>query len=389
MLKTNLNNPQGKGVVKSPCWKIRNVQAPNTEKNMPEHIFPRGKRGIFHADCRYLGQRIRCSFGTNDRRYAERQLAEHKASIERGDYKTYVGKFEDFAEQYVEQVLPQKSDHSKERYGQIIRTHLSPFFKSKSLAEINDQLVIEFKLHREKSDAKPSTLKKELRVLKDIVRLANKAFQLPTVQDYPLMKWGNKPKEFDKSMILEEADMLKIASCIVSEKSEKHQRSQLEHRTIFLIAMYSGLRLSDVVNLCPKEVDLKEEIIGKYQGKTANWVDIPICKKLKEVLNSLVWPIDKRRSFFPAVCTNAVATNVSRACKKAGFEKHSFKSTRHFTATQLTNENVAIEVVKEWMGHQSINTTMIYSKVKKGTLKRAAAAFDDKEVSAKCPQKAK
>ena len=365
-------------MVKSPCWKIRNVQAPNTEKNMPEHIFPRGKRGIFHADCRYLGQRIRCSFGTTDRRYAERQLAEHKAAIERGDYKTYVGKFEDFAKQYVDQVLPNKSGHSKERYSQIIRTHLLPFFKGKSLAEIDDQLVIEFKLHREKAGAKPSTLKKEFRVLKDIVRLANRGFQLPTVQDYPLMKWGNKPKQFDKSMILEEADFLKIVGFVMKE-----------YQKICLIGMYSGLRLSDVVNLCPKEVDLREGIIGTYQGKTTNWVEIPICKKLKKILSSLVWPLDKSQSFFPGVGTKAVTTNVLRACKKAGFGKHSFKSSRHFAATQLTNRGIPIEVVREFMGHQSINTTMIYSKVKKSTLMKAADAFDEDVVSAKCPQKQK
>ena len=192
------------------------------------------------------------------------------------------------------------------------------------------------------------------------------------------MKWANKPKQFDKSMILEEADFLKIVGFVM----EKYKK-------ICLIGMFSGLRLADVVNLCPKEVDLRGETIGKYQGKTTNWVEIPICKKLKNTLNSLVWPLDKNQSFFPEVSTKAVTTNVLRACKKAGLEKHSFKSSRHFTATQLTNNDVPIEVVKEWMGHQSINTTMIYSKVKKDTLKRAANAFDDDEVSAKCPQKAK
>jgi integrase len=378
MIETNLNNQQGNVMLKFPCWKNRDVQAPNMEKSMPELIFPRGKRGIYHADCRYLGERIRCSLETTDRRFAERRLAELKNAVERGEYQAYTKKFKVFAEQYVEKELPNKSDHSKERYGQIIRTHLSPFFEGRSLAEVDCQLVIEFKLHREKSGAKPSTLKKELRVLKDIVRLGNKAFQLPTVQDYPLMKWVNKPKEFDKSMILEEVDILRMI-VFVQEKYKK----------ICLIAMYTGLRLADVVNLCPKEVDLKEGVIGKYQGKTANWVDIPICKKLKNVFSSLVWPLDKTRSFFPEVGTKAVTTNVLKAYRKAGLEKHSFKSSRHFTATQLTNEGVPIEVVKEWMGHQSINTTMIYSKVKRGTLNRATAAFDDDEVSAKCPQEQK
>ncbi|MBT6716037.1 MAG: tyrosine-type recombinase/integrase, partial [Nitrospina sp.] len=370
MLNKNLNNQQGVGMVKSPCWKIRDVQAPNSEENMPELIFPRGKRGIFHANCRHMGERIQRSLGTTDRRLAERRLAELKTLVERGEYQAYKKKFEDLAKQYMDQELPQKSNHSQERYGQIIRTHLLPFFKGKTLTDINDQLVVEFKLHRETAGAKPSTLKKELRVLKDTIRLAKREFQLPTVKNYPLMKWANKPKQFDKSMILEESDMLDIKSCVLKE-----------YQNVFLIGMYSGLRLSDVVSLCPKEVDLKEGTIGKYQGKTTNWVEIPICKKLKKVLDSLVRPLDKSQSFFPGVGTKAVTTNVLRACKKAGFERHSFKSSRHFTATQLTNKGVPIEVVKEWMGHQSINTTMIYSKVKKETLKKAATAFDENEVS--------
>jgi hypothetical protein len=42
---------------------------------------------------------------------------------------------------------------------------------------------------------------------------------------------------------------------------------------------------------------------------------------------------------------------------------------------------IPIEVVKEWMGHRGINTKMIYSKVKRGTLNRTTAAVDDDEVS--------
>ena len=43
---------------------------------------------------------------------------------------------------------------------------------------------------------------------------------------------------------------------------------------------------------------------------------------------------------FSEINTKAIAMNVSGACKKAGFQKHSFNSTRHFTAIQLTNRDV-------------------------------------------------
>ena len=45
-------------------------------------------------------------------------------------------------------------------------------------------------------------------------------------------------------------------------------------------------------------------------------------------------------TIFSEINTKAIAMNVSGACKKAGFQKHSFNSTRHFTAIQLTNRGV-------------------------------------------------
>ena len=43
---------------------------------------------------------------------------------------------------------------------------------------------------------------------------------------------------------------------------------------------------------------------------------------------------------FSEINTKAIAMNVSGACKIADFQKHSFNSTRHFTAIQLTNRGI-------------------------------------------------
>ena len=342
---------------------------------MPEHMVQRGKREVWYAECRYMGVRIRDCLETTDRRLAERRLAELKFAVEGGDYQNWRKRFDESALEYEEKLLSKKSEHSKERYGLIVKKHLRPFFTSKCLGEIDQNMVVEYKLHREKSGAKPSTLKKELRVLKDILKLQSKEFELPTTKEFPLMQWGNKPKEFDKSMILEESDVLRITD-----------HAQAKYRSLCLIAIYSGLRLADIVSLCPKEVDLKEGWIRKYQGKTRHWVEIPICQKLKDVLSLLIWPIEKNQSFFHAAKTKAISTEILKACKRAGYQGHSFKSFRHFAATFLVNAGVPIEIIKDFMGHRNISTTMIYAKVKTDTLKKAGLAFDQSRVSTKCPQ---
>ena len=79
-------------------------------------------------------------------------------------------------------------------------------------------------------------------------------------------------------------------------------------------------------------------------------------------------------------------SNCIRACKRAGYQGHSFKSFRHFAAIFLVNAGVPIEIIKDFMGHRNISTTMIYAKVKTDTLKKTGSAFDQSRVSTKCPQ---
>jgi len=63
-----------------------------------------------------------------------------------------------------------------------------------------------------------------------------------------------------------------------------------------------------------------------------------------------------------------------------------FKSFRHFAATFLVDAGAPIEIIKDFMGHQNISTTMIYAKIKTDTLKKVGLAFEQSRVSTKCPQ---
>ena len=80
-----------------------------------------------------------------------------------------------------------------------------------------------------------------------------------------------------------------------------------------------------------------------------------------DVLSLLIWPIEKNQSFYHAAKTKAISTEILRACKRAGYQGQSFKSFRHFAATFLVNAGVPIEIIKDFMGHRNISTTMIYA----------------------------
>jgi integrase len=340
---------------------------------MPEQLVQRGKRKIWYAQCRYMKVRLFDCLETTDRRLAERRLAELKLFIERGEYRTWKKRFNDLIPVYMETILSKKSVHCQERYGSAIRNHLESFFDGVRLYDIDQNKVVEYKLHREKSKATESTLKKELRVLKDIVKLGNPSFELPGVKDTELMRpvyRGKKVKQF-----LEEDDLMKIIGCVDDQ-----------YKPLIMIAAYTGLRLGNVLELTWKQVDLKVGWVKVDQTKNGEAVRIPICKKLMEVFQFLnrVRNLHDDRLF--NFTNRAVQKGFKRACRKAGYEWVRFHDLRHFCGSFLANAGIEIQLIAEILGHKDLRSTRIYSHFSERSLKQAMSVFDKSEVSAKCQQ---
>lgn len=331
---------------------------------MPEHVF-KGESGNWSADCRYKKVRIRGVLldgegnPTQDRRLAERILAKHKMEVDEGRYLAWKRIFRDLVEEYRKKVLSKKSECSQERTDYIIRLHILPWFGEMRVSEIDEYTVYQY---FQKNKKKPqSTLKKELRVLREIVQLANKNFSLPS------LKFENKGRRFNETQILETDDIQAMLQHILPK-----------YRDICLIASFSGLRLKDVVGLQRRNVNLKTGWIEVRQSKTGKTANIPICGKLADVFKSMpVLPLGPDAGYFPNVSANAVSISTRRAFKKVGLPWAGFHSLRHHAACELINNGVPLEFIQQFMGHDDFRSTLIYARVKRDNLKDAVVkAFD-------------
>jgi integrase len=333
----NLNNHQGNGVLKSSRWSDRNSQVIESGGSMPEQLTQRGKHKIWYAQCRHMKVRLFDCLETTDRRLAERRLAELKLFVERGEYKSWKKKFNDLIPVYWETILSKKSAHCQERYDSVIRNHLETYFSDVRVYEIDQNKVVSYKLHREKSKATESTLKKELRVLKDIVQLGNPSFELPGVKDTELMRpvyRGKKVKHF-----LEEADLMKIIGFLDDQ-----------YKPLVMIAAYTGLRLGNVLELTWKQIDLNTGWVKVERTKNGESVKIPICQKLMEVLQFLnrVRNLHDDRLFHHT--PRALQKGWKRACVAAGYDWVRFHDLRHFCGSFLANAGVEIQMIAEILG---------------------------------------
>lgn len=155
-----------------------------------------------------------------------------------------------------------------------------------------------------------------------------------------------------------------------------------KHNLMVAIAYSGGLRVSEVINLKAKDINLAELTIH-IKGAKGNKDRITVLPEklvkhiekliLSKNLNDYVFS-SERGACLPVrqgKLTERTAQKVfETALKKSGIKKEaSFHSLRHSFATHLLENGVDVRYVQELLGHANIRTTQIYTKVTNPKLK--------------------
>lgn len=154
-----------------------------------------------------------------------------------------------------------------------------------------------------------------------------------------------------------------------------------KHRTMIALAYGAGLRVSEVVSLRVRDLQLDESVIH-IKGAKGNKDRLTIVpEKLKADLG--IFMADKSGSDFVFVSerggkltTKTAQIVFVRACRSAGLAKPAtFHSLRHSFATHLLENGVDIRYVQSLLGHQNIRTTQLYTQVTKHNLSKITSPY--------------
>lgn len=148
-----------------------------------------------------------------------------------------------------------------------------------------------------------------------------------------------------------------------------------KHKLLLSIAYGAGLRVSEVVNLKVRDVNL-ENLTLHIKSSKGNKDRITIFpESIKESLNKVVSAKEKDDYVFPSergekLTTRTAQKVFSNALGKTGIKKDaSFHSLRHSFATHLLENGTDIRYVQELLGHANIRTTQRYTQVTNPRLK--------------------
>lgn len=140
-------------------------------------------------------------------------------------------------------------------------------------------------------------------------------------------------------------------------------------RLIFQTLYYTGLRVSECVNLTMNCVDFSNNVILVKSGKGNKDRSIPMNAKLRTLLMDYVqaWRNGQNtdRLFCTksgGICPSYINRKLKNSAKEAGIAKHlTAHILRHSFASNLLKNGVDILRIQKLLGHSSIKTTSIYT----------------------------
>lgn len=180
----------------------------------------------------------------------------------------------------------------------------------------------------------------------------------------------------------------------------------LRNLAILKIMLNCGLRVSEVVNLRPGDLNLVNKVLRIKEGKGGIDRDISLPESTIQILREWKKQRPKSSYFFPVIQSNSragsyktkkgekeitVTFNSKRGSKlsarniqfmiknysrRAGIKKNIYPHTlRHTFATNFYRQTKDIETLRKLLGHNDISTTQIYITLANIDIERAMSSF--------------
>ena len=186
----------------------------------------------------------------------------------------------------------------------------------------------------------------------------------------------------------------KIPEILTAEEQEKllsmfnvRYFNSFRNRTMIKLFLASGLRLSEMINLRWRDINLMTGQLKVVEGKGAKdrilWISDSIVKELR------LWK--EKQSGKLGICELVFTSNskkklddrnirkmVYQYSSKAGINKNVSPHTfRHTYASDLLRATKNIRLVQKALGHEDLSTTMIYTHIVDEEFEIALKAFRD------------
>ena len=254
--------------------------------------------------------------------------------------------------------LAGKGERTQQCYTRAVRMLVDHHLKSPDLIT-EEELQSYFLYRRNESNWSASTMR---------IHYCGIRFFFANVlkRDWHLFNYLRAKVERKLPEVLSQDEVRKIFQCIRTFRN-----------LVFVKTVYScGLRLSEALHLQVSDIDRSRMVIHVHRGKGAKDRLVPLPRSTYEMLRKH-WAAHRNpRLIFPAwgrdgksaptalspMAKSSVQGALRRALFQAGINKRriTLHTFRHSYATHLLENGVNVRLIQKYMGHLSLETTMMY-----------------------------
>lgn len=341
------------------------------QHNQPYRLYKRGE--IYHAYISFISEdgtriQLRESTGAVSEQKAAAYCLERIAKINQKSRQSVTGELptitvdQAFARYFMEKgqylTLPSQRLSRLEKLKKDLNVQL--------LSDIHEEQVNHF-ITRNRSTLSNSTINRYLFLLSAVLKTAAEEWKVKT---YPL--------KISKFKLKEPAENIKYLKDW-QEAQTIIDRAAPHLQPIIYTALYTGLRLSNILNLKWSEIDFFNKVIlvkikdsTKENGKTHS---VPMVDHLINILQNQPHVSDYVFTYKGARIKSITTAwknifykrdnrkSFSKELKDPNLPYKNFHTLRHTAATWILRKTNNLRITKEILGHSNINTTLKYAHV--------------------------
>ncbi|HHX32920.1 MAG TPA: tyrosine recombinase [Mollicutes bacterium] len=279
---------------------------------------------------------------------------------------------------FLDYILTEKmfSDHTEVNY-EIDLFKFEDYLKmnNKNYLKLKYQDISDYIIYLRKAGYEPSSINRNISSLRSFYTFLLKE-NIVSSNPLDLIKTIKEPKKLPNYFKYEE--YLNMLDTLKEE-------TPLNIRNLLIIELLfaTGVRVSELVNIKLKDINTSErqiKIIGKGNKERIVYYGSYASDALDKYLSDSRPLLLKNKNTDYLLINNnggnltdrGVRGIISEIIKKTGIKTNiSPHSFRHSFATIMLNEGASIKSVQELLGHQSIDTTSIYTHLSNNDVRRA------------------
>lgn len=331
-------------------------------------VYKRGDKGVFYMSFIVNGQRVFRSTGKFTKKEAKQvEAMERQKLLDEAKLTPQERAAKLTLQDAIDQVYETRWQDTKDAersYGRGMS--LIKVIGDMPLGNINDETVALLAKRLEARKSTPATINRYFATLKTVLRHHK--------QPWDFIKLRKERK--GRIRVITPEEELRAVELLRHAPHGKRRYFYPDVADLVEVLLDTGMRLSELLNLTYEDINFETNLISIWVNKGDRPRSIPMTKRARRLMEAR----KEGGQGKPFPLKPYQAENAWRWVRKEmgleGDREFIIHALRHTTASRLVNKGIDLYVVKEWLGHSTIQVTERYAHLSPNKLAHAATVLE-------------